>query len=134
VTDGPGGITQVSIADIDKDGELTSLRPLRFDPALSDAGFVLAKLGREQIAVVHPDGSGYRIVWPDVPDFLSAATVGFSWSPDGRSLVITKLDIEEDPETMEIVRETERTWVPDVATGEQTEVHSPVQSWQGLAP
>jgi TolB protein len=146
VTDGPGGIIQVSIADIDEDGELTALRPLPLDPGLSESGFarwspdgsqlavVLTKLGREQVAVVHPDGSGYRVVWPDVPDFLNAGIVGFSWSPDGRSLVITKVDIEEDPETMEIVRSTERTWMLDVATSQQTEVHWPVQTWQRLAP
>jgi Tol biopolymer transport system component len=146
VTDGPAGITQVSLADIDEDGELTALRPLRPDPESSEAGFtawspdasqlavVLTNRGRERIAVVHPDGSGYRIVWPDVPDFQGAGIARFSWSPDGSSLVITKINTEEDPETMEVVRSAKRTWVLDVATGELTEVQTPVESWQRLAP
>ena len=33
---------------------------------------------------------------------------------------------------MQFVRRAERTWILDVATGEQTEVQTPVQSWQRL--
>ncbi|MEO7229360.1 MAG: hypothetical protein ABIZ30_02070 [Candidatus Limnocylindrales bacterium] len=77
-SNGPGGIVQVSIADIDENGELTALRRLRLDPESSSEmwpkwspdGSQLAVLttkgSREQIAVVDPDGSGFRIVWPDV--------------------------------------------------------------------
>ena len=86
----------------------------------------------EQIGVVDPDGSGFRIVWPDVTDLGSSDE--YFWSPDGRSLVITEVVTEEDSDSGELVRSAGRTWILDVATGQQTEVETPVQTWQRLAP
>lgn len=59
-------------------------------------------------------------------------TEDYSWSPDGRSLIIS-----EPPETNldgEIVGSEETAWMLDVATGELTEVQHPVGSWQRVAP
>jgi hypothetical protein len=41
---------------------------------------------------------------------------------------------EEDPDSGPFVRRAGRTWILDAATGQQTEVHPPVQTWQRLAP
>ncbi len=134
----------VSIADIDEDGELTALRRLRLDPESykeaspkwSPDGSQLAVMqtngSREQIGVVDADGSGFRIVWPDVTHLGSSDE--YFWSPDGRSLVITEVITEEDPDSGQFVRRAGRTWILDVASGQQAEVDPPVQSWQRLAP
>jgi Tol biopolymer transport system component len=142
VSNGPAGIGQVSIADIDEDGELTAVRPLRLDPESSDETWpkwspdgsqlavIVTRHGREHIGVVNPDGSGYRNVWPNVLNQVT--TEDYSWSPDGRSLIIS-----EPPETNldgEIVGPADTSWMLDVATGELTEVQHPVGSWQRLAP
>jgi Tol biopolymer transport system component len=139
-----GGDLGISIADISEDGALTALRRLRPDPESShemwpkwspdgtQLAFLLTKGSREQIGVVHADGSGFRVVWPDVPDIPN--TEGYFWSPDGRWLAITEVAAEEDPSTGQIIRGATRTWSMDVATGQQTEAQTPVETWQRLAP
>jgi WD40-like Beta Propeller Repeat len=129
--EGPGDVDQINIADIDEDGRLTQLRKLRMDPKSSDESrakwspdgsrlaFLLRKDGAYQVGIVHPDGSGHRLVGPE----LISAGLTYTWSPDGRSLIIvTGHDVDG------------KTWSVDVATGEQTEVQMPVESWQRLAP
>jgi Tol biopolymer transport system component len=150
VTDDGAGLTGVSIADIDGDGGLTALHPLRPAPASSRAAFaawappiwspdgsqialILTELDEEHVALVHPDGTAFRTV-PDVPDFLDAHVRDVAWSPDGRSLVVTKVNSEIDPVTLDVVRATERRWILDLTTGEATEIDAPVDSWQRLAP
>jgi TolB protein len=144
VSDGPGNIDQVSIADIDAGGGLTALRQLRLDPEStnetrpkwspdgSQLAVIVSKGALEQIGVVKPDGSDFRIVWPDVTDLGSSFE--YFWSPDGQSLVITEVTSEEDPDSGLIGRRAERSWILDVATGERTEVGTPVSTWQRLAP
>lgn len=144
MSNSPGGNVQVAIADIDEDGQLTALRRLRLDPESSSETWpkwspdgsqlavLTAKGSREQIAVVDPAGSGFRIVWPDVTDLVNSD--GYFWSPDGRSLVITEVVTKENPDSGQVVRRAERTWILEVATGEQTEIQTPVESWQHLTP
>ena len=60
---------------------------------------------------------------------MSIRAPGYTWSPDGRRW--------SSPSTlgMEITPDAERRmWSVDVATGEQTEVQTPVAAWQRLAP
>jgi Tol biopolymer transport system component len=129
----PDGIT---IADIAEDGAVTDVRQLKLDldpkttpttdPKWSPDGSQLAFVVRTpspnfdgthgywiQVAIADADGSGLRLVADrtSLPD-----DADFAWSPDGRSLIV-------DP-----------GYVLDVATGEQTKVGTPVESWQRLAP
>jgi Tol biopolymer transport system component len=142
VSNGPGGIGQISIADIDQDGELAALHPLRLDSESSDETWpkwspdgsrlavIVTRHGREHIGVVNADGSGYRDVWPNVPNQVT--TEDYTWSPDGRSLVVSA-----QPETNsngEIVDPAQYAWTLDVATGELTKIEHPIGSWQRLAP
>ncbi len=103
--------------------------------------------------IVNADGSDYRLVGPEMSDRASIDHAfeqldhpeqlsylldrlharSMSWSPDGRSLVIFEVtEFDQDPEGW--VATEGRTWLVDAATGEQTEVQTPVDSWQGLAP
>jgi Tol biopolymer transport system component len=121
----------IDIADIDEDGAVTAVRPLELDPNGTVEGgpewspdggqlaFVLGKGDKDLVGVVAPDGSGYRVV---VPEGAKSWEPILTWSPDGRSLVI--VERSDDP----------KVWSVDVATGAQTEVQTPVQTWQRLAP
>ncbi|HEU5204372.1 MAG TPA: hypothetical protein VFU17_08750 [Candidatus Limnocylindrales bacterium] len=129
---------QINIADIDADGTLTKLHPLRFDPTADEEyypswspdskqlAFMREKDLRRQVAIANADGTGFRLVGPEtVKPYLLGAT----WSPDGRTLLITELPDYEP------LREKEREmWSVDVATGEYTEVQNPVATWQRQAP
>jgi hypothetical protein len=55
--------------------------------------------------------------------------LGVTWSPHGKTLVITEVpDIEP-------LREKQRKmWTVDVATGEYIEVQTPVRTWHREAP
>lgn len=137
----------ISIADIAEDGAMTDVRQLGLDldartgpgsaqgpatdpkwsPDGSQLAFVLFTIpdrGRgetaaygsgytSRVGIADADGSGIRLVGP------AGRVTDFSWSPDGRSLII---DVEPE------------AWSVDVATGEQTKVGTPVESWQRLAP
>ncbi len=134
-----GGITgwQINVADIDADGSLTELHRLDLDPVSLDERLpiwspdssrlaFLQEIGsRRQVGIFNADGSGYRLLGPEVS---SLRILDYTWSPDGRSLVITELPEQESR------REAERKmWSVDVATGAQTEIQTPVASWQRLA-
>ena len=135
-----GGITgwQINVADIDAEGSLTELHRLDLDPVSLDERLpiwspdssrlaFLQEIGsRRQVGIFNADGSGYRLLGPEVS---SLRILDYAWSPDGRSLVITELPEQESR------REAERKmWSVDVATGAQTEIQTPVATWQRLAP
>jgi dipeptidyl aminopeptidase/acylaminoacyl peptidase len=66
-------------------------------------------------------GGNVRPLW-------QTSATDFTWSPDGRSLVITGDVLQEDSGTQI------KSSLVDVDAGEQTEVQTPVESWQRLAP
>ena len=137
---GVDGVTgwQINIADIDAAGTLTDLRPLKLDPDSSDErnpgwspdssklSFLQEKDGKRQIGIFNADGTGYRLVGPETS---ASQILGASWSPDGKTLLITEVP------DFEPLREIDRKiWSVDVETGAHTEVPNPVASWQRLAP
>lgn len=131
----------ITVVDIDADGNLIDSHELPLEPERilepgsswsPDGSRLAVSLLSGRVGIVASDGSGYRTVGPTVAPFLGGHT-GFVWSPDGRSLVITGSVLEEDPVTL-VSSWTEKTWSVDVATGEQTEVTTPVDTWQQLAP
>jgi Tol biopolymer transport system component len=130
---------QSAIADIDANGEMTDLRPLRLDfdssaergpawsPDSSRLAVLIDQLPNRQVGIVNADGTGYQLVGPQTS--ASKNILGYTWSPDGKTLLIT-----EFPDA-EAQREAKRKmWSVDVATGVQTEVQNPVSSWQRTAP
>jgi Tol biopolymer transport system component len=129
---------QINIVDIDANGTMTERRPLKLDPDSADErlpvwspdssqlAFLLEKGSTRQVGVFDADGMGFRVVGPET---IATNILGYTWSPDGRTLLITTF-----PES-EARREAERKmWSVDVASGAQTEVHTPVATWQRLAP
>ena len=137
---GVDGVTgwQINIADIDADGNLTDLRPLKLDPDSSDErnpawspdstklSFMQEKDSTRQIGIFNADGTGYRLVGPETS---ASQILGAAWSPDGKTLLITEFpDFEPAREKLR------KVWSVDVATGEQTEVQNPVGSWQRVTP
>jgi Tol biopolymer transport system component len=137
---GVDGVTgwQINIADIDAAGNLTDLRPLKLDRDSSDErnpgwspdstklSFMQEKDGKRQIGIFNADGTGYRLVGPETS---ASQILGATWSPDGKTLLIT-----EFPDFEPAREELRKVWSVDVATGEQTEVPNPVSSWQRTAP
>jgi Tol biopolymer transport system component len=127
---------QINVADIDADGTLTELHPLKIDPGSTDErnpawspdstkfAFLLDKDFKRQVAIANADGTGFRVVGPET---TTSNILGYTWSPDGRTLLITQF-----PEA-ESLREAERQmWSVDVETGAEIEVQNPVASWQRL--
>jgi TolB protein len=129
---------QINVADISANGTVTQLHPLKLDadadqeyypswsPDSSQLAFMREKDLKRQIGVANADGSSFRLVGPEtiVPNFLTP-----TWSPDGKSLLITEMP------DFEPIRELDRKmWAVDVATSEQTEIETPVATWQRLAP
>ena len=136
---GEAPASTITVVDIDADGDVIASHELPFDPEIGvepgpswspDGTLLAVMLKSGRVGIVASDGSGYRIVGPAVTDLGDS---GFAWSPDGRSVVITGAVLQEDPDTL-INSWTARTWSVDVATGEQIEVQTPVDSWQRLAP
>jgi Tol biopolymer transport system component len=129
---------QINVADIDADGTLTNLHPLRFDPKSDEEyypswspdskqlAFMREEDLRRQVAIANADGTGFRLVGPET---VKPYMLGATWSPDGKTLLITELPDYEP------LREKEREmWSVDVATGEYTKVQNPVATWQRQAP
>ena len=138
---------RITIADIERDGTLSGSHQLatRFDgqgplgqrmlgPTWSPDGEHLAvALEHEstvQVRILAPDGSEHRIDGPTVIDLWPES---IAWSPDGRSIVVSGDALWNDPETHSNRIDT-KTWLVDVATSAWTELQTPVQSWQRLAP
>lgn len=135
-----GGVTgwQINIADIDPRGNVTDLHRLKLDPGSSDergpswspdgtrVAFLLEKDFKRQVGIFNPDGADFRVIGPET----SASNIlGYTWSPDGKTLLITEFpDYEPAREALR------KTWAVDVASGAQTEVQTPVTTWQRLAP
>jgi Tol biopolymer transport system component len=132
----------IGIADIDEDGAMTGLRQLGLDPGSNlwtdpkwspDGGqlvFVLMMDSALRVGIANADGSGFELVGKEV---YENRAIDLTWAPDGRSLVI--FDNPRDPDTP--YAPGAKVWSVDVATGEQTEVQTPVWSvwsWQRLAP
>jgi len=82
------GISEVYV--VDTTGEnLTRLTKNAVDdriPSWSPNGDLIAFYQNQQIAVMHPDGSGQRILSSG-----PGIDLDFSWSPDGRSIVFARL-------------------------------------------
>jgi Tol biopolymer transport system component len=129
---------QINIVDIDAEGTMTERRPLKLDPRAAherapvwspdstQIAFLVEKNLRRQVGIFNADGSGYRVVGPET---LYTNILGYTWSPDGRTLLITEFpDAEAEREA------NRRMWSVDVATGDQTAVTAPVATWQRLAP
>lgn len=137
---------QIVIAAIDASGGVTSVQPLRLDPAStaemlpawspdgSTMSFVLEKDGQRRIALVAGDGTGpARVVGPDVA--TDGDGVGHGWSPDGADLYVTFLHSGERPA---VDGAGQTYWVIDVVTGgfERIEAGSfvDIPDQQRLAP
>ena len=147
-------VGQVSIVDIDEDGALTDLRQVKLDPESSavsapswspDGSRLAVVVMRDaalRVAIVNEDGSGYRLVGPELEDKqdvsrnwpdLEQPDIDLTWAPDGRSLVIFEHRLAS------VLREVgplgpAKAWSVDADTGAQTEIDTPVQSWQQLDP
>jgi Tol biopolymer transport system component len=152
--DGLGG-NRISIIDIAEDGAMTDHRRLDLDAWVPDSGPVWSPDGSQlafelrtdsalRAGIVNPDGSGFRLIGPEVFDPGSPSTepgggpwktyereIGVTWAPDGRSIVLF-----EHPWRLPSVPvgPDAKVWSVDVATGEQTEIDTPVGDWQRLAP
>jgi Tol biopolymer transport system component len=129
---------QINVADIGADGSLTALHPLRFDedadeeyypswsPDSKQLAFMREKDLRRQVGIANADGTGFRLVGPET---VTPYALGPTWSPDGKTLLITEIP------DFEPLREKQRKmWSVDVATGEYIEVQNPVATWQRNAP
>jgi len=129
----------MTITDVDADGEVIGSHQLpRFETDAQQA-----VLGRtwspdsSRVAVLEAalwiadvGGSIRRIDWPGV-GLDSAELV---WSPDGRSLAIMGTSFGFDPAVTGQYGYDEKSWLVDVATGQWTELQTPIESWQRLAP
>ena len=124
---------QIGIADIDPEGQLTAVRPLKFDPEAFDEmlpawspdstqfAFIQMKDNVYQMALGRPDGTGLRLVGPRTVDRNG---LGYAWAPDGRTLLIAS---RQGKTSM---------WSVDVASGEATGLEGPltrIPAWQRLA-
>ena len=119
---------RLSIIDIDEAGTVSQLRWLPLEPGSSAAAapvwspdgrqiaFLLRIGGPVRVEIATTDGSGHRLVGPEAP---VGGTLEYAWSPDGRSLLIQR---------------ARTIWSVDVTTGEQTEVRTPLGTWQRLTP
>jgi Tol biopolymer transport system component len=129
----------ITIADINEAGTVTGSRELTFDPDSSvealpvwspDGTMLAFRISKDDewsVGVADADGSNFRIVAPDGP----APGDTFMWSPDGRSLLFDEKPVVDD---LGNVGPPGAVWSVDVATGQRTEVGTPVESWQRLAP
>lgn len=135
---------QIHVVEVDPAGDVVADHPLHLDPASvsemlpvwspdsSQIAFILERDGQRQIAIAEPvDGADVRPVGPTTP--ASTTGIGHTWSPDGRSVLIT-LQLQAEPRTF---------WIVDVATGTHEQVIDPgaedriwagLPTWQRLAP
>jgi Tol biopolymer transport system component len=118
--------------------QLAFVLRIRWGSLLSDSAL--------RVVIANADGSGFQLVGKEVYEHrvIDYRAIDLNWAPDGRSLVIFDhpmaqyqrlpgLDgLTADPDTP--FAPGAQVWSVDVATGEQTEVGTPVESWQRLAP
>jgi Tol biopolymer transport system component len=145
-------VGQVNIVDVDKDGAVTDVRQLTLDPGWAavsaptwspDGSRLAVVMMRDRAlraAIVDADGSGYRLVGPEVDDLpdlsrnwpdLERPDIDLTWAPDGRTLVI----FEHRPRDRDVpVGPLAKAWSVDADTGAQTEIDTPVHSWLRLTP
>jgi Tol biopolymer transport system component len=128
------------IADVDETGTLTTSLTvnigefdvqgdgLQWSPDGSHIAIRVAKGTETTVGVVDSDGADFRTVMPEGSSF---GEDDFLWSPDGRSLVFAEKPGVDDAGNVEAWGTVRSV---DVATGEQTEVRTPVESWQRLTP
>jgi dipeptidyl aminopeptidase/acylaminoacyl peptidase len=147
-------VGQVSIVDIDEDGALTDVRQVKLDPESaavsapswspdgSRLAVVVMRDAALRVAIVNEDGSGYRLVGPEVDDRraislnwpdLEQPAIDLTWAPDGRSVVISEHRFgphsrPDDP------LPPAKAWSVDADSGAQTEIDTPVHSWQQRSP
>jgi Tol biopolymer transport system component len=103
-----------------------------WSPDSSQIAFILERDGQRQLAIAEPvEGARVRPVGPTTP--ATTTGIGYTWSPDGETLLITLLP-EAEPRTF---------WAVDVATGSHEQVVDPgsadriwadIPTWQRLAP
>jgi Tol biopolymer transport system component len=131
-----GGTTgwQIVIADVSAAGSVTDVRRLKlipdstgemlpvWSPDGSQIAFIAEEAGYRRIALVAGDGTGQvRRVGPTTP--RSTSSIGYAWSPDGATLLLTF--------------GPQRFWSVDTATGVETVLDGPtveIPTWQRLAP
>ena len=135
-----GGTTgwQIVIADINAAGAVTDVRRLKlipestgemlpiWSPDGSQIAFIAEESGYRRIAIVDGDGTGeVRRVGPTTT--RSTGAIGYAWSPDGKTLLLT----------FHVQGLSQQFWSIDVATGQETVLDGPtveIPTWQRLAP
>ena len=138
---GVDGVTgwQINIADIDADGNMTGLRPLKLDPDSTDEqqpswspdssqlAFLLEKDFKRQVGIFNADGSGFRLVGPGdvrVEHPRLHLVAGRQDTADHRVPGAAK---RSEKRSGRCGRSTSRP-------ARQTEIQTPVATWQRLAP
>jgi Tol biopolymer transport system component len=128
------------IADVAEDGRLNTsvtvnvgeyqlqVDGLRWSPDGRHLAFRVAKGTEFNVGVVDSEGADFRTV---VPEGSTFGEDDFLWSPDGRSLVFAEKPGVDDAGKVEAWGTVRSV---DLATGGLTEVRTPVESWQRLAP
>ena len=139
VSGDPQRLLRITIADIDEAGTVTGSRELTFVPGSTveaipvwspDGAMLAFRISKDDtwsVGVADSDGSNFRIVVPDGP----APGDDFMWSPDSRSLLFNEQPVVDDVGN---VGPPVAMWWVDVATGQRTEVETPIESWQRLSP
>ena len=148
------GRSDVSIVDIAEDGALTDVRQVKLDPESaavsapswspdgSRLAVVVMRNAALRVAIVNEDGSGYRLVGPEVEDKqdttetwpdLEQPAIDLTWAPDSWSLVIFEHRLASVLRQVgPLGQRRPGRWTRD--SGAQTEIDTPVHNWQRLSP
>jgi Tol biopolymer transport system component len=97
-----------------------------WSPDGSQIAFIAEESGYRRIALVAGDGTGeVRRVGPTTTQ--STGAIGYAWSPDGKTLLLT----------FHVQGLSQQFWSIDTATGQETVLEGPtveIPTWQRLAP